>query len=381
MASITEIANRALVLCDHQEPITDIEDNTDAARKIRAVHNITRRNLLTYHRWNFATAWSHNLPRLTNLPERTGLNIPYQKPPESLIILRCTSTDGPVQYHIEGDVIWTRPESLNVKYIRDVDDGSLYPPYFDSAYASAIAIDIVWSISGNENNAKRVIDVARQNIIDSVKIDHMSDTPDYMTDLFSKGLSYIGGVDGDPHKQFMYEQKLETNIHVVRRNLLTSNIWNFSLKKVFDIEPIERTDENITRYNLPPNPNRNEFEHAFLMPEDALLLRRITSLGDGVLENFKIYGNIIYTDNQPINIEYISDVMNSSEWPPYFRDALSYDLALSIVLSDSRQKDLQNKLIALKTRAIQQAQFNDAIGDTPDAFPDIGRFIAVRGTI
>lgn len=156
MASQTEIVNRALFKLGGA-PITALTDNTTAARVMSGIWDSVRKAELMRRYWNFALNRA-SLPALATTPE-WGYYYAYQLPPDFLKIAQVNDVwfvpslqdyrnfdDSP--YAIEGTTIATNfTAPLNIRYVMDVTDPSLFDPLFVEALASKLAYEACYAIT------------------------------------------------------------------------------------------------------------------------------------------------------------------------------------------------------------------------------------------
>ena len=95
--------------------------------------------------------------------------------------------------------------------------------------------------------------------------------------------------------------------------MLTRDYWRFAVKK--------------QKLNLLSQTPLNEYKYAYQLPTDCLKVERVYQV-----TNYKIFRDLIYTDINDIDIDYIYR-MDSSLMPSYFTLAFTYKLASEFALS------------------------------------------------
>lgn len=152
----TSLVNKALTLCG-AAPITNITDDTNNARIVNRVYEISRKAILTENRWNFATT-------------RTTLSISAETMPwlyinEAYIYVRPADalrifgvSDEQASWREEGDLIISDTASLGIRYVYDHDVPSKYPPKFLEAFIDKLCSDISFMILNDGRKAKAFLE-------------------------------------------------------------------------------------------------------------------------------------------------------------------------------------------------------------------------------
>jgi len=146
--------------------------------------------------------------------------------------------------------------------------------------------------------------------------------------------------------------------------MLTRDYWSFALKK-----------QSLNRLSQSP---LNEFKYAYQIPPDSLKVMRVYPR-----VGYKIYRDLIYTDAQSIQIDYVFRP-DTSLIPAYFTLALTYKLASEFALAVTDDVN-KNQLYEQKFRtAMAEAYAADAqqypqtpIQDNP--FTDVRNGGVARG--
>ncbi len=140
----TSLVNKALTLCG-AAPITNITDDTNNARIVNRVYEIARKSILTECRWNFATTRTTlSLSADSMAWLYTNEVYVYVRPADALRIFGVSDDD--TEWREEGDYIIADTSGLGIRYIRDHDDPSKYPPKFLAAFIDKLCSDISFMI-------------------------------------------------------------------------------------------------------------------------------------------------------------------------------------------------------------------------------------------
>lgn len=140
-----------------------------------------------------------------------------------------------------------------------------------------------------------------------------------------------------------------------RRRLLRLYTWSFAK----------------ARASLPASSSQTVFDslNLFPLPTDFIRLYRdpgysasVQSRRDWEIEE----GNIVTTDGAPLNIRYIADITDESQFDPLFVEAfacqLAYECCQEITGSNEKQQILANDL----KQIIREARFCNSIERNPD---------------
>lgn len=134
-----EIWNSALIKVGADVLVNDESDQTKEARLCVAMYDRVRKKLLRAHPWNFATA-RVQVAVLSEAPLALDGDFThqFQLPSDNLRVL---STDLPdrSKWAVEGDVILCNSSSLKIRYIKDIEDVSLFDEHFDELLAWTLA--------------------------------------------------------------------------------------------------------------------------------------------------------------------------------------------------------------------------------------------------
>jgi len=153
--SKTSLCNHALTLCG-AAPITNITDDTNNARVLNRVYEVTRKSILTECRWTFATSRATlSLSAVTMPWEHDGEAYVYVRPSHALRIFE--TSDRNAIWREEGDYIISNTASLGIKFVYDHDDPSKYPSSFAEAFIDKLAANICYMILNSASKAEGFI--------------------------------------------------------------------------------------------------------------------------------------------------------------------------------------------------------------------------------
>lgn len=191
MSSQVAVANRTMIKVG-AEPITSIDEQNKRASTIKALWDDTRRTELSKHFWKFAIK-RVQLPALTNAPT-FGFALAYQLPPDYIKMVQVGDVfDTPglsdfinsdtAMWHVEGKTIATDlPAPLNVRYIADITDVSLWEPQFVEAMASKLGYDGAYRITGSDSRQQACGMDYKAALRDAVLADMLEDPPESLPD-------------------------------------------------------------------------------------------------------------------------------------------------------------------------------------------------------
>lgn len=140
----TELVNKALTLVG-ANPITSLDDDTNNARIVNRVYEISLKSILSECKWNFCTKRAL-LSVLTDTLAwyDTSETIVYQKPSDMIRIFG--TNDSSAKWREEGDYIISDTSALGVRYTYYLDTPSKYPPAFVEAFIDKLCADIAYMI-------------------------------------------------------------------------------------------------------------------------------------------------------------------------------------------------------------------------------------------
>lgn len=148
MADYVTIANLALSLLGEDDQLRDPDQDSPAARSIRAVWDQTRRSVLREHPWNFALARQalSAVEGVETYPWESAFALPFDclRLMEVVDPAACRDT-----YSVEsGRILADTAEALRILYLRDVPETGQWEDLFVSAFAARLAFQVADRIAG-----------------------------------------------------------------------------------------------------------------------------------------------------------------------------------------------------------------------------------------
>ena len=152
----TSLINKALTLIG-AAPITNIDDDTNNARIVNRVYEISLRSILGECMWNFATKRAL-LSVLTDTLAwyDTGENIVYQKPTDMIRIFSANVRGS--TWREEGDYIVSDSAGLGLRYVYYLDSPTKYPSPFVDAFVDKLASDIAYMVVNSQTLGEKFLE-------------------------------------------------------------------------------------------------------------------------------------------------------------------------------------------------------------------------------
>jgi len=141
--------------------ITSLDENSENARKCKAIYEMVRDSLLADHNWNFARA-EKELALIDETPVSEDWAYIFQLPVDCLRVMRMEEDE---QFAIFGDRLYTNSDEAKIEYIKRETNPVKYSPMFVKALAARIASDLSYGITKSATLAQ----VAEQRAIMSLK--------------------------------------------------------------------------------------------------------------------------------------------------------------------------------------------------------------------
>lgn len=150
--SDTDLCNQALYEIG-EAPIASLGEATKRARACNSVYPQKRKALLMRYRWTFAMARATLIPD-TATPE-FGFAFQFQLPSDCLMVVGLGDDRESVRnytssyeiYKVEGRKLLYRYNTVQIFYVRDVTDTSLFDPLFAEALVYSIAHRLAYALS------------------------------------------------------------------------------------------------------------------------------------------------------------------------------------------------------------------------------------------
>lgn len=157
MATLTEIANRALVLIGEPE-ITQITEGTERALACNTAWPGVRDEVLRSNNWNCAIA-RKKLAQLSEEPA-FGWEHQYQLPTDCLRVIGVWGSDVPddypqILYRIEGRRIVTDSPHVYLRYVKQETDTTQYDAVLTAVMVARLAERIAPRLTSSETITER----------------------------------------------------------------------------------------------------------------------------------------------------------------------------------------------------------------------------------
>ena len=144
--SKTVIVNNALTRVG-ANPVTSIDQDTNNARIVSRIYELSLRSILSECKWNFATKRANltlSADTLDWYHTQEGEVYVYIKPSDMIRIFGMS--DRAAKFREEGDYIISNTAGLGVLYVYYLDAPSKYPAAFIDAFADKLSSDIAYMI-------------------------------------------------------------------------------------------------------------------------------------------------------------------------------------------------------------------------------------------
>jgi hypothetical protein len=131
-------------------PITSFTDGTTEATVAANLYEDTVRDLLSRHRWRFATGQTQ-LSRLTTVPDARW-DAAYQLPADMLLLHAVTITDDNIAFDRYQDMVYcnaTSEDAVYADYTFRANE-SLWPPYFTTGVEYQLASIFAYSVAAQD---------------------------------------------------------------------------------------------------------------------------------------------------------------------------------------------------------------------------------------
>lgn len=144
-----DICARALVLIG-ASPITSFEDGTTEATVAANLYEDTVRDMLSRHRWRFASGQAQ-LSRLVDVPDARW-DAAYQLPADLILLHGVTVTDDPIAYDRYQDKVYCNATAEDLVYADYTFQANedLWPPFFVTAVEYQLASIFAYSVAAQE---------------------------------------------------------------------------------------------------------------------------------------------------------------------------------------------------------------------------------------
>jgi len=143
--SKTSICNAALTKIGGNL-ITSIDDDSVEARLCKERFDQVLDMLLEDHEWNFAMVRA-SLALLSSTPD-WGYDYEFQLP-SNPYCLRVVEVEDDYEYKIEGRKLLSDEDTINIKYVKRIDDLTELSPEFIESLTYSLAMELDYYINGS----------------------------------------------------------------------------------------------------------------------------------------------------------------------------------------------------------------------------------------
>jgi hypothetical protein len=147
-ASEVKIANVALTLLSSSR-IMALDEDSENARKVNAIWEFERDELLECHNWNFAKTQAE-LALLSTTPT-IDWYYSFQLPTDCVRFVRLHNDEAAQVY---GNKLYTNQDSAKIEYVKRVTDASQFSPGFSMALAFRLARSLAYGITQSTSVAQ-----------------------------------------------------------------------------------------------------------------------------------------------------------------------------------------------------------------------------------
>lgn len=145
-----EICNLALVSLG-ADTIMDMDENTESARKLKAIYVLVLKDLLRAHPWNFSSERA-SLAQLVESPP-FGFTYYYQLPSGCLRAVEVNENPK-INFVVEGRKLLCDEGTVNLKYIAYEEDPTKYDANFVALFAARLAAEVAYVITNSRTATK-----------------------------------------------------------------------------------------------------------------------------------------------------------------------------------------------------------------------------------
>ena len=150
-ASDVKICNLALAALGADQ-ISALNESTENARKLNAIYELTRDNLMTEHPWNF-TIKRADLATLDETPA-FGYTYVFQLPTDCLRVIHLEDAEDQTDFSVEASGLMSNDDTAAIKYIARITDPQKFSSGFVFALAARLAAELCYAITSSSTLAK-----------------------------------------------------------------------------------------------------------------------------------------------------------------------------------------------------------------------------------
>ncbi len=160
-----EIGQMALARIGAQT-ISAFDENSPQAIQVNLQYDPTRRALLRSHVWRFAAA-RETLTVSGTTPEFQW-DFQYPLPDDFLRITGLFNTDS--SYELEGELLLTDDSTVELFFVKDVEDPDLFDDLFIEVFSLALAIKIAMPLTGADLTIKKELQSELRSVISEARL-------------------------------------------------------------------------------------------------------------------------------------------------------------------------------------------------------------------
>lgn len=172
LASEVAVANLALTGLG-ADRIMSLTEDTENARKVNAIFDLVRDEVLRAHPWNFALE-RIEFAQTTNTP-LYEYDAEYEIPGRVLRILSAESAD--TDFVIEGNKVLTNEGEFKCRCIVRVTDPVQWDEVFVTCFAARLEAELAYAIADNASLAEMKYKVYQQKLRLATGVDAQEGTP------------------------------------------------------------------------------------------------------------------------------------------------------------------------------------------------------------
>ena len=144
MASQIQICNLALGYLG-AEPVLSIDEETKTGRCLKLAWDLVRDEVLACHAWNFSTRRAA-LAVLEEAPEFEW-SYQYELPGDCLRVLAAKSEDLEVPWVVEGGMLLSNVEDIEIRYLARITATGRFTPGFVAALAARLGAELALTLT------------------------------------------------------------------------------------------------------------------------------------------------------------------------------------------------------------------------------------------
>lgn len=174
--SVTGICNRALQLVGSAQQIMNLTDNTREARACTRAYEPCRRAELRSHPWNFAVKRTQLAANVAGPPFGPVYQFPLPADCVRVLVPKYAACD----WNVEGrNIVATTDTPLDIRYIADITDPTVFDAAFCEVLAYRIALAIVEDMTQSNTKKSGLQQDYRAALGEARKVDALESVPEH----------------------------------------------------------------------------------------------------------------------------------------------------------------------------------------------------------